>query len=411
VRSVDDDDGRVVLIPGRRESGPASSIERNEDVRSMLRLRRWSRFRHARRNHAVHESRRARGIDHCVDRRFRTDGLFQFVRPLLRRVLGAAVVSDHEDARLFTLSARERNVRAVECIGLELRKHLGRGSARRCAKQRGRAGERDEVAKAVPDLHERCFANVRGPSAPVRSAKHTPSVAGIGNMKRGNVARLALGLGAVGAFLVTRARRRRRSVQRVRHANEGGAGSYSLDAANLVVVRGSRAVIAIDVSSTGRIEVAGSDARPLEDIVTISREDEGSQVALDLAPRSTIRVSVPPNCALRVAAVRSCVRVTGLDDVSVECSRSSVSLRDVAGTVAVDLVRAAVNVELSRNRHTHSVDLLATRSALRLALPADAGGSYRIREVRSSVVHPESIENGIPIAVQAERASVAIRAA
>jgi len=230
-------------------------------------------------------------------------------------------------------------------------------------------------------------------------------------MKRPTVAHLALGLGAAGAFLAIRAWRRRAATHGTRLPNERGAGSFSLEPATLVVIRASRAVIAIGVSSTGRIDVDASSAAALEDIVTVSREEDGSQVVLDMAPRQTLRIAVPANCALRVEAVRSCVRVTGLDDVAVDCARSTVALRDVAGAVTVDLVRAAVNVELSRSRQTHSVDLLATRSALRLALPADPGGTYRIREVRSSVVHPESLENGIPVAVQAERASVAIRAA
>ena len=44
--------------------------------------------------------------------------------------------------------------------------------------------------------------------------------------------------------------------------------------------------------------------------------------------------------------------VNGLSDVDVHCARSSVTLRDVAGAVAVHSARAAVNVDLAHDRQT-----------------------------------------------------------
>jgi hypothetical protein len=224
-------------------------------------------------------------------------------------------------------------------------------------------------------------------------------------------ARVAIAIGAVAAIaIMSRSRRRRGGAESVGSA-DAFETSFPMDAAPLVVVRGARSAITIASTEGTRVEVSGPGVRELGDAVETSREDDGACLILEAQPRRALRILVPKGCALRVEVARSSVRVDGLNEVDVRCSRSSVTLRDVAGVVAIDSARAAVKVELASDRQTRSVHVSATSSALYLVLPPDLGGSYDVRAARSSVIHPPPVADGIPFVVQAARASVVIRAA
>jgi hypothetical protein len=178
-----------------------------------------------------------------------------------------------------------------------------------------------------------------------------------------------------------------------------------------VVVRAVRGVVEIGTAADGRVEVLGSGGQGPGDTVEVSREDGGARLVLAAQPRSSLRILVPAGSALRLEVVRSAVRVNGIDDVDLRCVRSSVKLGDVAGAVTVHSTRAAVRVDLARNRRTRSVDMSATRSALTFVLPPDRGGFYNVDQSSSSVIHPAPEEGGIPFVVQAARAAIAIRPA
>jgi len=223
--------------------------------------------------------------------------------------------------------------------------------------------------------------------------------------------RVAIALGAVAAIALVSRARRRRDNDETDAPREAFTSPFRIEAAPVVVVRAEGAVITIASTKGARVEVSSPGAHELGDAVEASREDDGACLILEAQPRRALRILVPTGSALRLEVARSSVRVKGLSDVDVRCVRSSVALRDVAGAVAVHSVRAAVKVDLAHDRPTRSVDVSATRSALSLILPRDRGGSYDVREARSSVVHPAPVEDGIPFVVQAARASIAIRAA
>jgi hypothetical protein len=224
-------------------------------------------------------------------------------------------------------------------------------------------------------------------------------------------ARVAIAIGAAAAIALVSLARRRRDSEDAGAPRKGAEAPCRIDAAPLVVVRAERGVITIASTEGARVEVSSPGARDLDDVVEASREGEGARLILEAQPRRALRILLPAGSALRLEVARSSVRVKGLDDVDVHCVRSSVALRDVAGKVAIDSARAAVKVDLARDRQTRSVDLSAARSALSLVLPPDRGGSYDVRTARSSVVHPAPVEGGIPFVVEAARASIAIRVA
>jgi len=224
-------------------------------------------------------------------------------------------------------------------------------------------------------------------------------------------ARVLIAVGAVAAIALLSRPRRRSHSEKAAAPGAAFEPAFGIDAAPVVVVRAERGVITIGSTEGARVEVSSPGAEDLGDAVEASREDDGARLILAAQPRRALRILVPAGSALRLEVVRSSVRVNGLDDVDVHCVRSSVALRDVAGTVAIDSARAAVKVDLAHDRQTRSVDVSATRSALSLVLPPDRGGSYDVQEARSSVVHPAPVEDGIPFVVQAARASIAIRAA
>jgi hypothetical protein len=224
-------------------------------------------------------------------------------------------------------------------------------------------------------------------------------------------ARVAIAIGAAAAIAILSRPKRRRGGTEGAASEDAFETSFPIDAAPLIVVRGARAAITIGPTDDEHAEVRSPGARELADAVDVSREDDGACLILDVRPRSALQIFVPKGSALRIEVARSAVRVTGVSDVDVHCTRSSVTLLDVAGAVAVDSARGAVKVDLAHDRRTRSVDVSATRSALFLVLPPDRGGSYDVRAARSSIVHPPPVADGIPFVVQAARASVAIRAA
>jgi hypothetical protein len=224
-------------------------------------------------------------------------------------------------------------------------------------------------------------------------------------------ARVAIAVGAVAAIAVLSRGRRRRGNHDGAVPREAFDSPFALDAAPIVVVRVARGAVTLGSTDGARVEVSSPGAREVSDVVEASREEDGSRLILDAVPGRALRILVPASSALRLEVARSSAQVKGLDDVDVECVRSSVSLRDVAGAIAVNSARAAVKVDLARDRQTRSVDVSATRSALTVLLPPNRGGSYEVREARSSVVHPAPVADGIPFVVEAARASVAIRAA
>jgi hypothetical protein len=225
------------------------------------------------------------------------------------------------------------------------------------------------------------------------------------------VARVALAIGVAAAIALLTLARRRRDTDEPPELSEAFEASFRIDAAPIVVVQAERSLITVESTEGARVEVISPGAEDLSDAVEASRDDDGARLILEAQPRSALRILIPAGSALRLEVARSSVHVKGLDDVDVHCVRSSVTLRDVAGAVAVDSARAAVKVDLAHDRQTRSVDLSASRSALSLVLPPARGGSYDVHEARSSVVHPEPVADGIPFVVQAARASVAIRAA
>jgi hypothetical protein len=224
-------------------------------------------------------------------------------------------------------------------------------------------------------------------------------------------ARVAIAIGAVATIAIVSRSRRRRGGAAAAASGDGFETPFRIDAAPLVVVRAARGVITIASTEGAHVEVSSPGAREFDDAVETSREDDGACLILEAQPRRALRILVPKGSALRLEVARSSVRVNGLSDVDVRCARSSVTLRDVAGAVAVHSARAAVKVDLAHDRPTRSVDVSAARSALSLVLPPDRGGSYDVRAARSSVVHPEPVVDGIPFVVEAARASVAIRTA
>ncbi|MBV8748109.1 MAG: hypothetical protein JO103_00185 [Candidatus Eremiobacteraeota bacterium] len=231
-------------------------------------------------------------------------------------------------------------------------------------------------------------------------------------MKQRNLGPVLAALAVGAAFvLATSSRRRREGAGSWDEAEAGGArAAAQIDAAPLVEVRGAFDEVVVSAGAGPGIELTGFGVEQIADAVEVRRDEDGRRVVLEVRPRRRLDVFVPPGTALRLEMAQSHGVVYGVDDVDVRCARSRVELRDVAGTIRVQSAKAEVDVDLARDRETRSVDVDVAKSRFALAVPASRGGAYRVETAKSGVTVPPSVEGGIPIAVRAARALVAISA-
>ena len=223
---------------------------------------------------------------------------------------------------------------------------------------------------------------------------------------------MLLGLLAIGAGIVASASRRGRRVSPfLREDSQGiGAPEAEFDAAPLVVILCAFGAVKVAAGDGPRVVVRTADQAPLGDAVHDRLAGDGS-LHLDVFPRRNIHVTVPRGTAVRVQSAKAQVTVTGVDDVEVRSAKGSINLRDVGGAVRVRSASDMIDVRLSRERETRSVDVGIAKAMFSLSILASRGGSYRIESAKSLVSAPPSVDGGIPVRIRAARAQIAIRAA
>jgi len=223
---------------------------------------------------------------------------------------------------------------------------------------------------------------------------------------------VGLALLAAGAGLVASAAGRER-----RHAGPFARGAWGdmtdFDPAALVVIRSAFGEVNVVSGDVSRIALRVRENTAPGNAVHARRAGDASRSALvlNVHPRSCVDVTVPRGTAVRIEAAKTLIDLTGLDGVDVVSAKGSIAMRDVAGAVRIRSAGETIDVGLSRDRETRSVDIDIARASFSLAVPASRGGRYRIQSARSTVSAPPSVEGGIPVRVRAARAQVAIRAA
>lgn len=217
---------------------------------------------------------------------------------------------------------------------------------------------------------------------------------------------VGLGLVAAGMALIFGAARRHRRAEPCLDGTE-----VEIDAAPRLVILGAVNDVNIVAGEGPRIRARVLDGPSAAGAVFLRRSDDGRQVHLNLHPRCRVDVAVPRGTAVRLQLAKSSVVATGIDDVDVLSAKGSLLLRDVGGTIRIRSAQESVDIDLSRERETCSVDVQIAKTRFALCLPASRGGKYRIESAKTSVTAPPSVEGGIPITVRAARAQVAIRAA
>jgi hypothetical protein len=190
----------------------------------------------------------------------------------------------------------------------------------------------------------------------------------------------------------------------------GQGSKVELDAVPLLVLRGAFNQVTVVAGDGPRIVVTvpdGGDFMP----AAFTRKVEAAEpraTVVDLVPRRRVEVQAPLGTALRLKFAKSRIDVTGLDDVDVHSAKGRITLRNVAGTLRINSAADSVDVELSHERETRSVDATMAKSGFALTVPASRGGDYRISVANSSVAAPPSVEGGIPITVRGARSKIAI---
>jgi len=225
---------------------------------------------------------------------------------------------------------------------------------------------------------------------------------------------VGLALAAVGAGLVASSRgRRRRFDPDASWGTEQFHDATEFDAAPVVEIRSAFGEVRVVAGDGPGIGVRSIDVEGAGHAVRGRRSDDerGDVLRLDVHPRSSVEVTVPHGTAVRMLSAKTSIVLTGIDDVDVRSAKGTIAMRDVAGTVRVRSASEMVDLRLSRERETRSVDVEIAKALFSLAVPAARGGAYRILTAKSRVNVPPSVEGGIPIRIRGARAEIAVRAA
>lgn len=188
--------------------------------------------------------------------------------------------------------------------------------------------------------------------------------------------------------------------------------NVELEAAPVVKVRGAMSDVAVVRGTGERVVIGGSGVSGAQPVSARRVEDDaGPAVVVDVQPRQRVEIQVPMGTAVRLAFSKSRVRVAGVDDVDVRCAKSQVTLQDVGGSVRVRGAKDSVEIALSGDRPTRTVDVAVAKCHLALDVPASRGGSYDVTAAKCVVTVPTSVDGGVPVRLRGAKSNLVVRAA